>query len=47
MVEAEVLLGMVLNGTCTGLGASIGTYIATKAIFKNIEKLFKKGVKDD
>jgi len=40
---------LLINGVFTGVGASIGSYIAQRAFIKNIEKIEKLGInkKDD
>jgi len=33
---------MIINGICTGLGVSLGTYIANKHIIKNLKRIKNK-----
>jgi hypothetical protein len=34
---------MIVTGLCTGFGSSLGTYLATRYLIKNVEKVFMNG----
>lgn len=37
--DINIFIGLAINGLFTGLGATIGTYLANKQILNRIEKI--------
>lgn len=43
MIEKiDLYIGMAITGLCTGIGSTIGSYIANRGIVKHIDRLIKK-----
>jgi len=40
--KLEILIGLAVNGIFTGLGVSIGAYLADKHLIKRAERTYRK-----
>jgi hypothetical protein len=40
--EVNEYLQLIVNGLCSGLGASVGTYFATRVFIRQIESVEKR-----